>query len=201
MISANTPFVEVVSFFHRNRPVARDGQTIPGLTASSNADARRSVRPPLSQPGNRPSISGSYSVAESTREVGAPVSDGERISYTHPLPSRGAGLGELQKMPLAAMTVTADRHLVAANPSARRMLELHVGFELDDHHLRCTEPDFAPRFAKLVSDAAAASQHRRAFHGAFELRRPGAEGWLDVVVAAHPEQGSAYALIVARSRR
>ncbi len=181
--------------------MARDGHTLPGLASGGEADAPNPSRPPLSRPSQRPSISGQYSLAEAAVEVGAPLSEGERVSYTEPISSRRAGLNELQRLPLAAMTVTADRRLVAANSSARRMLDLHLGFELDDQHLRCTEPDFAPRFAKLVNDAAAATHHRRDFRGAFELRRSGSEGWLDVVVAAHPEQGSTYALVIARSHR
>jgi PAS domain-containing protein len=180
--------------------VARNGHSLPGARSDGDGSTNPS-RPPLSRPSQRPSISGQYSLAESTREVSAPVSENDRISSTQPVSSRRAGLNELRRLPLAAMTVTTDRRLIAANPSARRLLDLHLGFELDDHYLRCTEPDFAPRFAKLVSDAAHATQHRQQFHGAFELRRPDAEGWLDVVVAAHPEQGSAYALVVTRSRR
>jgi hypothetical protein len=181
--------------------VARDGSTLPGLAGGGAADAPDTGRTTLTGPDTRRSISGSYSVAESRRGT-APSSDGERVSWTQPISLRSnQGLAELDRMPLAAMTVTADRRLVSANPSARRLLDLHLGFELDDHHLRCTDPDFAPRFAKLVSEAVAACHRRREFHGAFELRRAGAEGWLDVVVAAHSEQGSPHALVVARSRR
>jgi hypothetical protein len=181
--------------------VARDERTLPGPSPEPDAQARSTARPTLARPEQRRSISGAYSVAEAQATT-APPSQGERVSWTEPISVRSSkGLSELRRMPLAAMTVTADRRLISANPSARRLLDLHLGFELDDQHLRCTEPDFAPRFAKLVGDATAASQRRREFHGVFELRRPGADGWLDVVVAAHPEQGSPYALVVARSRR
>ncbi len=144
---------------------------------------------------SRRSISGAYSLADASRE------EDDRVSHTQPIPGRGLDqLNELRRMPLAAMTVTADRRLVSANPSARRLLDLHLGLEMDDQHLRCTEPDFAPRFAKLISEAVSANQRRQQFHGAFELRRSGTRGWLDVIVASHPEQGSAYALVVARLR-
>lgn len=151
----------------------------------------------------RPSVSGSYSVVEAEADAPLtlpPASQDGRVSWTQPISARSdLGLAELTRLPLSALTVTADRRLVSANPSAERLLELNLGLELDDGHVRCTDPTFAARFAKLVAAAAAAAQRGRQLHEALELRRPDASGWLDVVVAAHPE-GNARALIVVRAR-
>ena len=140
--------------------------------------------------------SGAYSLAwggqpESTVNPTA----GERLT-PDPVAPEPSGLEELRRLPIAAMSITADRRLVSSTASARRLLELRVGFELDAGTVRCTDPDQATRLARLVHEAVQAGERRRDFHSAFELRPRGARGWLDVVVASHPEEAKLALLIV-----
>ena len=151
--------------------------------------------------GATPGASGAYSLARGGQPEPSTVSPtaGEHLT-PDPVPSRDAsGLDELRGLPIAAMSITADRRLVSSTLSARRLLELRVGFELDAGTVRCTDPDRAARLAKLVHEAIQAGERRREFHAAFELRPRGARGWLDVVVATHPED-SKLALLIVRVR-
>lgn len=110
-------------------------------------------------------------------------------------------IAELKKRPLAALTLAADRRVLATNEAGRRLLELDVGLDLDQGRVRCTDSRQAARFAKAVHDAARAQSLGRVVTDVIELGAPGTVGWLDVVVASprDPRQG-AVALVVVRCR-
>lgn len=156
---------------------------------ASAANARDSLSP----------SSGAYSVK-------AP---GETTTITtgRPLPGPVSASGvvravaELKQRPLAALTLAADRRVLATNETARCLLELDVGFDLDEGRVRCTDSQKAARFAKAVHDAARAQSLGRVVTDVIELGVPGTVGWLDVVVASprDPRQG-AVALVVVRCR-
>ncbi len=164
----------------------------------SNAGPRNSQIP----------VSGAYSV-KAPGEVTTLSPDRPSASGSTPpgasAPSAPAGLAgaiaELRQRPLAALTLAADRRVLDTNESARRLLALDVGLDLDDGRVRCTDSRQAARFARAVHDAARAQPRGRVVTDVIELGTPGTAGWLDVVVASprNPQQG-AVALVVVRCR-
>jgi hypothetical protein len=164
--------------------------------------------PGVSGRGSVAPLSGAYSVVGTALGDAVTIDRSSGIHATSPRPSAGPtprrrsdAVRELRQRPLAAFTLAADRRLLDANETARQLLRLDLGFELDEDRVRCTDSEQAARFAKAVQDAARAQVQGRVVMDVIELGARGTVGWLDVVVASPraPHEG-AVALVVVRCR-
>ncbi|MBN2192300.1 MAG: hypothetical protein JW751_05745 [Polyangiaceae bacterium] len=154
-----------------------------------------------------PPVSGAYSMA--APKDGAVAVDcitglheRERASATRPVSGRVVeAIIELRQRPLAALMLSPDRRLLGANASAKRLLELDLGLDVDCGRVRCTDSRQAGRFAKAVHEAARRPSSGHRVVDVIELGSPGSVAWLDIVITSPRDRavGEA-ALVVVRCR-